>query len=125
MLPVPGDAFVWGETDCASIVYFYVKSLGIDLQPSPDYETAIGARRFLNKNGGAEDILPRYGFVRVSLSNAEKGDVIITSLGEKGFPNYGIALNRCRYLTSGERGVYVAPTKGAKGVAYAMRYNGS
>lgn len=75
-----GRAFVWGETDCASLVRtaYGVMCGSHAILDGPSWTTRTGALRVHRRVGGAAAWLERdAGFGRVSWHFATSGDVLI------------------------------------------------
>lgn len=114
----------WGQTDCASLVYWFLwEVLGIQLD-NHNYNDLRSALRTYKETGGLETVLPSLGFVKQSLSQAKAGDILVSPLlDNRGFPCYGIVVPQGRYLTScPEKGILFDSLVNAKGPAYVLRH---
>lgn len=73
-------AFAWGSVDCAKMVAFHLRQLGIKVRLSKagQYKTAIGARAALKRLG--YDDLPAamdgHGFARIPPAASLLGDIV-------------------------------------------------
>lgn len=75
-----GKAFAWGSVDCAKMVAFHLKQLGIKVRLSKagTYKTAIGARGALKRLGydNLTAAMDGHGFERIAPAFAMMGDVV-------------------------------------------------
>lgn len=74
-----GEPFVLGKTDCARMVAFHLKQLGLkpSLLAGGAYSTPVGARRALKRLGvtSLSEIMDAH-FVRIAPAAARAGDVV-------------------------------------------------
>ena len=120
-----GMPFLWGTTDCASLVRFGLLELqGRDWWDwSRWYSTAGGALRCHRAANGAAAYLQGCGWVQGRLSAAQRGDVVvIPSTANCGFTGLGLCTSRRRFLSSSVgSGVVLAGLDEAAGGAYMLR----
>lgn len=115
---VQGRPFVWGETDCASLV---VQALSLLGHPAavPGYHTVSAARRVLAGLDPAT-VLRDLGAVEVGIAFAQSGDV---HLGEdpetEGLPAVAVHVAGVWVTSSQGRGVHLAHEL-SPGVTYRL-----
>lgn len=75
-----GKNFVWGSVDCAKMVAFHLKQLGIKVRLSKagQYKTALGARAALKRLGfdSLSAAMDGHGFERIAPAFALIGDIV-------------------------------------------------
>lgn len=75
-----GKSFAWGSADCAKMVAFHLKQLGIKVRLSKagQYKTALGAKGALKRMGYATlpEAMDGHGFERIAPAFALIGDVV-------------------------------------------------
>jgi hypothetical protein len=122
---VLGKPFVWGLTDCVSLVRFAIlQSHGEDPWIGQDwYESQTGAYRLATKIGSAPVYLQQYGWTERPLADMQAGDVVIQPIITcERLPHFGIAISKGRYITSHEStGVCSRSMTEAVGAAYILR----
>ena len=97
-----GQAFAWGECDCARLAAFALQGLGY--KPSyarfGRYRSALGARRALRREGFADTtdwIDSIHGLARIAPAAALPGDIVGLP-GEEGWTALTVALGNGRLL---------------------------
>lgn len=105
---IAGSPFVWGETDCGSLVRYSLKAVhGRDmLAREPKYKTLLGAKRAAAKTTVAS-ALESVGANRLPWSVAQAGDVALFGVGVDGWDSVGIVLDEYVLMTGLERGVFI------------------
>lgn len=71
--------FVWGETDCASLIRRAHRVMyGVDLfREVAPWSSLLGARKAVEAYGGVEDAMRRLGAQALPMAFARQGDVIV------------------------------------------------
>lgn len=96
-----GAPFAWGTCDCAKLVVFHLRQLGISLSISKAgrYSTAIGAQRALKRLGfeTLSQVLDDRGLRRIAPAARIAGDIVEMPGGE-GPGSLSIALSNGRVL---------------------------
>lgn len=116
-----GRPFLWGESDCVSLVLRGLALLGHDV-PDPTWSTRREGLREYKATGGLVQHLRQTGWSRVALSHVEAGDVVVLPrTNPDGFPGVGLVVGRAYLSSSMERGVHVTPCDRAGGLAYGLR----
>jgi len=72
-----GREFVWGSTDCGTLVREAVAIVVGEAAWDVSYTTPAGATRALKRLGGPETALEGAGGIQVPLSYAMQGDVLV------------------------------------------------
>lgn len=82
---VRGRPFVWGETDCATLVRGAVEAMygpaflaGIAV---PEYGTQVGAERAWDQTGGTAAVLVLLGAQELPDGERQRGDVLLVAPG--------------------------------------------
>ncbi len=100
-----GLPFVWGETDCFSLVIKYIREVYGETfgNKAPKLTSRRSAINEFNKMGGLEKALEELGCVSTRASFMEPGNVVIEPCADRfQLPSYGIAATRSMYLTTEE-----------------------
>jgi hypothetical protein len=96
-----GRAFAWGQADCARMVAFHLRKLGLTprLAPAGSYRTALSARRALTRAGhdSLAAALDALGLERIAPAAALVGDVLALP-GEDALGALVVALGNGRVL---------------------------
>ena len=121
--------FVWGENDCCIFAASLVEAMtGVDLAAKwrGRYTKALGAGRFLKKEGGLEGLMQKLAAKHAmealpSVLYARRGDVVLmdvpTTVATNGESAGGPALGICvgaRVAAAGENGVVFVPLEQAR-----------
>jgi hypothetical protein len=103
---VVGEPFVWGRTDCASLVRrAHQLMLDYDVFADiPTYDSEIGAARAKIEHGGVTEAMEARGATRFPITMARAGDIVITQRVEP----EDITLS-CFILISGEHALATNP----------------
>lgn len=103
-----GADFVWGETDCVSVVRkALVAMYGEDIAAphiGVTYTTKTGAVRAFNKIGSVVGIIEDTGGVEIPLCRARDGDIIVFPKGDGGFENLAVKMGGTWVVASAEIG---------------------
>jgi hypothetical protein len=70
-----GRPLDWREVDCARMLHFHLQMMGHEPPPLPNYCTALGAARQLNRLGGLPAVLDGMGLERIAPLMMLPGDV--------------------------------------------------
>ncbi len=120
--------FVWGETDCFTLVIKYLKDMyGEDLtDKAPKLVSRRAAIREFIKTGGLTPTLEGFGCTHRRISFMEAGDIVVEPYADRfELPSYGIAATKSMYLTTEEySSSRLAHVSTAKLNARAWRING-
>jgi hypothetical protein len=84
--------FAWGSNDCCLFAADWVlAATGRDLAAEyrGQYETALGALRFVKSAGGVEGLVEKAGGQRIDVKLAHRGDVVARDVGD------GVGLGLC------------------------------
>ena len=96
-----GQAFAWGRFDCARMVAFHLRQLGLKpgLSKGGSYATALSARRALVRAGhdSLEAALDALGLSRIAPAAALVGDVVALP-GDDAMTSLTVALGNGRVL---------------------------
>jgi hypothetical protein len=107
---VLGASFVWGETDCASLVRRALEVMyspdDIPLPPKlPRWTTEAGALRAHKRFGGVSGALEAGGAQRASLAFVQQGDVLVGLDPAGGVPGAAVVVQGGFLVASVELGV--------------------
>lgn len=105
---VLGEPFVWGETDCGSLVWRALHEMyrSPPIEGAvPAYESAQDARRAHLETGGVGPVLRRGGAEEVGLNFARQGDVLVGVGGPGELPGAAVVVERHFVVTDEEEGV--------------------
>lgn len=112
---VVGRPYVWGETDCGSLVReAHALMYGVDLFHVKPYTTRRQALYRHNSTGGVEAVLREAGAVDVPVAFAQQGDVLCEAEGD-GLPACGVVVGRSVIWATVEDGVARTPLRGRSG----------
>lgn len=93
--------FQWGKNDCARLVAFHLRKLGLPvrLAKAGTYKSALGARRALTRLGHATllEAVDSYGMPRIAPAMAVIGDVVALP-GADELGALGVAVGNGRVL---------------------------
>lgn len=109
---VRGEAFVWGETDCASLVReacaeMYGEELFLQ---APSYESKKEALRVATETGGVEEALRRLGATEVGMTFARQGDVLVGENSD-GSPGAAVVVDGKAVVSREKAGVFLRPLR--------------
>jgi cell wall-associated NlpC family hydrolase len=120
-----GQPFVWGETDCASLVRAAMQVMyGEDRWPdTPRYTDAAGALRVSEEHGTVKDHVLALGATKHVITFTQAGDIVIApKTAEEHFDATAIAIADKLLMTEEGRGVWTVPVWKApeQGTAYRV-----
>lgn len=104
-----GKPYVWGETDCGSLVRAAACVLfGVDtFEHVEPYTTRAAATKRQNETGGVSAVLLATGWTEQPLTMAQQGDVLI--LDSEDGPACGIIVARLLLTSDPTNGVQLLP----------------
>lgn len=113
-----GKPFVWGETDCCTIVAGALLRLhGVDYR-LPVYRSRDDAKRIVATMGGLREQLVRLGAVEVPVNFERTGDIVVLApVGEEFTDGAGLVVGSQVITTSESDGVRVVPLAVVRRVA--------
>ena len=93
--------FAWGREDCARMVVFHLRALGIPIAMAKagSYSSALGAARAMRRFGveSLSEALDKHGLERIAPASAAAGDIIAMPSADS-FDALAIALGNGRVL---------------------------
>lgn len=84
--------FAWGSNDCCLFAADWIRrATGNDIAQKfrGEYDSALGAQRFVVEGGGVEELIANAGAKRLPISFAQRGDLVSMDNGD------GVALGVC------------------------------
>lgn len=106
-----GRPFVWGSTDCASLVRGVIAALyeggKKKMSAQPGWTTEQGAIRALKRTGGVDAVLRRLGAEVVPPAFAQRADVVVVDRDP--LPATGVVVAAGVLVSTPERGVFMLP----------------
>lgn len=113
---VVGRPYVWGETDCGSLVReAHALMFGTEIFGVKPYSTRRQALYRHKATGGVQAVLEAHGATEVPMAFAQQGDVLIEALGD-GLPACGVVVGRYVIWATVEDGVVRYPLRGRQGL---------
>jgi len=107
-----GRSFVWGDTDCGSLVRGAVSIMYAGAITFDDvrYASRDEAMQVHEATGGVEAVLRASGAVEVPIAFLQQGDIVIESEpDENGLPSAGICVGSTILVSNVRAGVGFAP----------------
>lgn len=118
---VVGKPYVWGSTDCGSLVRSALVAMYGQDVTGIEYATKAEALRVHAETGGVEAVLRGIGATDVDIRFAQQGDILIEPDGD-GMPCASVVVKRDVIAAIPEAGVVRARLRGRSGTLLRVPY---